>query len=139
MLLSWIFWHHHIYALFTAFLLHEEVMSVRLHAEVQKGTRHIRGNVCFDISIFSSLSFTKPCFEFILISFARDLKIFYQISRGNQRKFPQKSRLKMNFKTNCELLQNHTENQFMPSKTTVNWLFNNICYLVIDCKVLLYP
>ena len=45
----------------------------------------------------------------------------------------------MNFKTNFELLKNSTENQFMPSKTTVNWLFNNICYLVIECKVLLYP
>ena len=55
-------------------------MSVRLHAEEQKGARHIQGNVCFDISIFSSLSFTKPYFEFILIYFARDLKIFYQIS-----------------------------------------------------------
>ena len=36
------------------------------------------------------------------------------------------------FKTDCELFQNHTEKQFMPSKTTVNWLFNDIwCYLFI--------
>ena len=31
--------------------------------------------------------------------------------------------------TNGELLQNHTENQIMPSKATVNWLFTDIwCY-----------
>ena len=28
--------------------------------------------------------------------------------------------------TNGELLQNHTENQIMPSKGTVNWLFTDI-------------
>ena len=34
--------------------------------------------------------------------------------------------------TNRELSQNRTEKQIMPSKTTVNWLFNVIwCYLVI--------
>ena len=38
------------------------------------------------------------------------------------------------FKTNCEWSRNHTEKQFMPSKTSVNWLFNDIwCYLVIGC------
>ena len=37
------------------------------------------------------------------------------------------------FKTNSELSQNHTEKQFMPSKLTVNWQFNDICYLVIGC------
>ena len=36
------------------------------------------------------------------------------------------------FNTNSELPQNRTEKQIMPSKTTVNWLFNDIwCYLVI--------
>ena len=36
------------------------------------------------------------------------------------------------FNTNSELLQNRTEKQIMPFKTTINWLFNDIwCYLVI--------
>ena len=36
------------------------------------------------------------------------------------------------FKTNYESSQNHTRKQFMPSKTTLNWIFNDIwCYLVI--------
>ena len=30
------------------------------------------------------------------------------------------------FNTNSELSQNHTKKQFMPSKTTLNWLFNDI-------------
>ena len=30
-------------------------------------------------------------------------------------------------------MQNHTEKQFMPSKTTMNWLFNDICCLFIAC------
>ena len=34
--------------------------------------------------------------------------------------------LKRIFKTNCELSQNHTEKQFMLSKTAVNWLLNDI-------------
>ena len=38
------------------------------------------------------------------------------------------------FNTNSELSQNGTEKEIMPSKTTVNWLFNNIgCYLFIGC------
>ena len=38
------------------------------------------------------------------------------------------------FNTNSELLQNCTEKQIMPSKTTINWLFNDIwCYLFIAC------
>ena len=42
--------------------------------------------------------------------------------------------LKCDFHTNIELLQNHTEKQIMPFKTTVNWLFTDIwCYLVIGC------
>ena len=56
------------------------------------------------------------------------------------------------FNTNNELSQNPTEKQIMPFKTTVNWLFNDICYLVMGCfdwkigvfqqtvvKSLLYP
>ena len=34
---------------------------------------------------------------------------------------------------NGELLQNHTEKQIMQFKTTVNCLFNDICYLFIGC------
>ena len=38
------------------------------------------------------------------------------------------------FNTNSELLQNRTEKQIMPSKTTINWLFNDIwCHLFIAC------
>ena len=37
------------------------------------------------------------------------------------------------FNTNCELSQNYTQKQIMPFKTTVNWPFRNICYLVIGC------
>ena len=36
------------------------------------------------------------------------------------------------FNNNSELPQNRTEKQIMPSKTTTNWLFNDIwCYLFI--------
>ena len=41
--------------------------------------------------------------------------------------------LKKHFNTNCELSQNSAEKQIMPLKITVNWLFNDICYLVIGC------
>ena len=34
--------------------------------EEQKGTRYIRGNVCFDVIVFSCLSSTKPCLRFLL-------------------------------------------------------------------------
>ena len=38
------------------------------------------------------------------------------------------------FKTNSELSQNCTEKQIKPSKSTINWLFNDIwCYLFITC------
>ena len=35
------------------------------------------------------------------------------------------------FNTNIELLQNRTEKQIMPFKTTVNWLFNGICRFLV--------
>ena len=38
----------------------------------------------------------------------------------------QKKGLKKHFNTNSELSQNRTEKQIMPSKTTINWLFNDI-------------
>ena len=38
------------------------------------------------------------------------------------------------FKTNSELSQNCTEKQIKSSKSTINWLFNDIwCYLFITC------
>ena len=37
------------------------------------------------------------------------------------------------FNAKNELSQNRTEKQIMPFKTTVNWLFADICYLVIGC------
>ena len=38
------------------------------------------------------------------------------------------------FNANTEFSQNGTEKQIMPSKTTINWLFNDIwCYLLIAC------
>ena len=38
------------------------------------------------------------------------------------------------FNTNSELSQNRTEKQIKPSKTTINWLFNDMwCYLFIAC------
>ena len=37
-------------------------------------------------------------------------------------------------KTTSELLRNRTEKQIMPSKTKINWLFNDIwCYLFVVC------
>ena len=41
--------------------------------------------------------------------------------------------LKCIFNTNSELLENCTEKQIMPSKTTINSLFNDICYLFLAC------
>ena len=35
------------------------------------------------------------------------------------------------FNINSELWQNRKEKQIMPFKATLNWLFNDICYLVI--------
>ena len=52
--------------------------------EEQKGTRYIKGNVYFDIIIFSCLSPTKPCLRFLLICFAQEIKGFYQSSLGSE-------------------------------------------------------
>ena len=48
--------------------------------EEQKGTRYIPGNVYFGIIVFSCLSPTKRCLRFLLISFAQEIKGFYQSS-----------------------------------------------------------
>ena len=51
--------------------------------EEQNGIGHIWENVCFFIIVFSSLSSTKPCLEFISVCFSQDTKGYYQISWGN--------------------------------------------------------
>ena len=48
--------------------------------EEQKGTRYIRGNVCFGVIEFSCLSSTKPYLRFLLICFVREIKAFNQSS-----------------------------------------------------------
>ena len=41
---------------------------------------------------------------------------------------------KTHFNTKSGLLQNRTEKQIMPPKTTINWLFSDIlCYLLVAC------
>ena len=50
----------------------------------KKGTRYIRGNIYFDIIVFSCLSSTKSCLRFLWICFTREIKGFYQSSLGNK-------------------------------------------------------
>ena len=45
---------------------------------------YIRGNVYFGITVFSCLSSTKSCLEFVLICFDWEIKGFYQSSLGNE-------------------------------------------------------
>ena len=52
--------------------------------EEQKGSRYIRGNVYFDIIVFSYLSSARPCLRFLLIFFAGVIKGFYQSFLGNE-------------------------------------------------------
>ena len=52
--------------------------------EEQKGTRYIRGNVYFSITVFSGLSSRKSCLKFLLICFDQEIKGFYQSSLGNE-------------------------------------------------------
>ena len=40
---------------------------------------------------------------------------------------------KSTFNTNDELSQNHTEKQFISSKSTTNWLFDICCYFITGC------
>ena len=44
----------------------------------------MRGNVYFDIFVFSCLSATKMCLRFLLNCFAQEIKAFYQRSLGNE-------------------------------------------------------
>ena len=51
--------------------------------EEQNGTRYIEENLYFvNLNIFSCLSSTKPCLRFLLNSFVREIKGFYQSSLG---------------------------------------------------------
>ena len=52
--------------------------------EEKNSTIYIRGNVYFDIIVFSCLSSTKAWLRFLLICFAREVKDFYQSSLGNE-------------------------------------------------------
>ena len=45
----------------------------------QKGTRYIRGNVYFNIIVFSCLSYTKPCLEFL---HSRDKRLSWNFMRN---------------------------------------------------------
>ena len=59
-------------------------MKKRTNFEEQKGTRFIRGNVYFEIIVFSCLLSTKPCLGFLLICFPWELNDFYQNSLENE-------------------------------------------------------
>ena len=52
--------------------------------EEQKGAKYIRRNVYFGIFVFSCLLSTKESLRFLLISFDREIKGFYQSSLGNE-------------------------------------------------------
>ena len=50
----------------------------------KKVTKYIREIVCYGLIIFSCLSSTKSCLRFLLSSFVRNIKGFYQSSFGNE-------------------------------------------------------
>ena len=52
--------------------------------EEQIGTRYIRGNVYFGITVRNWLSSTNSCLRFLFICFAREIKGFYRSSLGNE-------------------------------------------------------
>ena len=63
-----------------------------------------------------------------------DINIFLSLENPCTFLLAKEKTWKRIFNTNSELSQNRTEKQIMPSKTTVNWLFNDIwCYLFITC------
>ena len=60
-----------------------------------------------------------------------EMNIFLSLENPCTFFFAKEKTRKRVFNTNSELSQNRTEKQ-MPSKTTINWLFNNIwCYLFV--------
>ena len=63
-----------------------------------------------------------------------DINIFLSLENPCTFLLAKEKTWKRIFNTNSELSQNRTEKQIMPSKTTINWLFNDIwCYLFIAC------
>ena len=52
--------------------------------EKYRARSYISENVYFDIIVFSCLSFTEPCLEFLFICFARQIKELQQISWVNE-------------------------------------------------------
>ena len=69
--------------------------------EEKKGTRYVRGNVYFDIIVFSCLSSTKTCIRFLLICFFRHLPEFLRKwgwFQGHNQRFPKYLGWKLKFK-----------------------------------------
>ena len=63
-----------------------------------------------------------------------DINIFLSLENPCTFLLAKEKTWKRIFNTNSELSQNRTKKQIMPSKTRVNWLFNDIwCYLFIAC------
>ena len=62
-----------------------------------------------------------------------DVNIFLSLEKPSTFLPAKEKTWKHIFNTNSELLQNWTEQEIMPSKTTVNWLSNDICYSFIAC------
>ena len=63
-----------------------------------------------------------------------DINIFLSLENPCTFLLAKEKTWKRIFNTNSELSQNRTEKQIMQSKTTINWLFNDIwCYLFIAC------
>ena len=52
--------------------------------EEQKGTRYIRENIYFGITIFSCLLPAKPCLRFLLNCFVQEIKGFYWSFLGKE-------------------------------------------------------
>ena len=62
-----------------------------------------------------------------------DSNIFLSLENSGTFLFVKEKTWKRIFNNNSELSQSHTEKQIMPFKSTVNRLFNDICYIVIGC------
>ena len=104
---------------------------------------HCRLELSFIYKTVSQISFSLFCLgeKGLLSEFLRKWGWFH----GHNECFPKQLLLQTKEKTwkhifnnNSELLQKRTEKQTMSFKTTVNWLFNSICYLAIgcfDCKI----
>ena len=91
-------------------------------------------DVHFPKNIGSKLKFQKS--ETLLCRWksndCNDINIFLSLKNPSTFLLAKEKTRKCVCKTNCEFLQS-TEKQFILSKTTVNRLFSDICYLVIVC------